>query len=118
MVLDSHSQGIIKSSQILDSTLEGQPTPSIPCTPRDKQLSTSFGRYTDVSTAFSQPTPNETFSYESLTHMRDNAHQFWSQMSFMDDPNGQTHDWSWDDIDAILRGGSSTQHTALDRRRI
>jgi hypothetical protein len=35
---------------------------------------------------------------------RENANQFWAQLSFMHDPNKQMQDWGWDDIGALLRG--------------
>lgn len=40
---------------------------------------------------------------------RENANQFWSQLSFMHDPNGQMQDWGWDDIGALLRGDVFSQ---------
>lgn len=40
---------------------------------------------------------------------RENANQFWAQLSFMHDPNGQMQDWGWDDIGALLRGDVFTQ---------
>lgn len=116
MATTSRRQG--GQSEVIDPILEDASTPAIPCMPRDQRVSNSYGTTTDATNVLCQATPSEAFSYDGSTQLRDNAHQFWSQMSFMDDPNIQAHDWSWDDIDAILPGGSSVQNGTLDRCRI
>ncbi|CZR60787.1 uncharacterized protein PAC_10683 [Phialocephala subalpina] len=59
---------------------------------------------TDLAIPYPYPSPNDGFSYKAPTPGREHAHQFWVQLSFMDDLNVQSQDWTWDDIDAILRG--------------
>ncbi|KAF4626966.1 hypothetical protein G7Y89_g11190 [Cudoniella acicularis] len=46
----------------------------------------------------------EIVPFEESNMPDDSVPQFWSQLSFMDDANGQLQDWRWDDIGAVLRG--------------
>lgn len=59
---------------------------------------------TDLAIPYPYPSSNDSYPYGAPTSGREHANQFWAQLSFMDDLNGQSQDWSWDDIDAILRG--------------
>ncbi|KAH8654626.1 fungal-specific transcription factor domain-containing protein [Tricladium varicosporioides] len=58
-----------------------------------------------------QPSPSlpntiltEVIPFDDTNMTDENIPQFWAQISFMDDSNGQLQDWRWDDIGAILRG--------------
>jgi hypothetical protein len=48
------------------------------------------------------------FGQNNLPHdailMQENDPQFWAQLSFLENPNGELQDLRWDDIEAILRG--------------
>jgi hypothetical protein len=113
-----------RSQRVLTSSLEAQSHTSVH-TSRESQSPTTKrrSRETPVPSTISRSTEytnaqaaqNQLFNYENLVSSRGNTQQFWSQMSFMDDQNGQAHDWSWDDIDAVLRG-SSTQQNAIDQK--
>lgn len=83
----------------------------------EREIRNTFDTNAGGPNTLNQPPQGGAFSYESSVQLRDNAQQFWSQMSFMDDPNGQVHDWSWDDIDAILRGSSTQQQSSTNQKR-
>lgn len=110
MVLGSHH---IESAQYIDATLQDSIFSTIP------NITQQHDVQIEVSTATStQITKRDAFSYADPHHPRSNAHQFWSQTSFMDDPNYQENDWNWEDIDTMLKGGLSTEHPGSDRRLI
>ncbi|KUJ16044.1 uncharacterized protein LY89DRAFT_685896 [Mollisia scopiformis] len=66
---------------------------------------------TGLAIPFPYSSPTDGFSYETPAPGREEAQQFWAELSFMDDLNEQSQDWSWDDIDAILRGSEQQNDT-------
>jgi hypothetical protein len=105
------------STQTASDHSRSSAAPTIPDTPEDQQVPTVYGANRNVVQQYAEVSPNETFSFEDFDLARENAQQFWAQLSSMDNLNGQAHDWSWDDIDAVLRGRLSTEQDGLDARR-
>jgi hypothetical protein len=92
------------STQTLSDYSESSAAPTIPHTAEDQQVRTVYGANRNTIQQYAEVSPNETFSFDEVDLARENAQQFWAQLSSMDNLNGQAHDWSWDDIDAVLRG--------------
>lgn len=63
------------------------------------------------------PGQNESYSSENSHPARENNQEFWTQLSFGDDGNDPLQDWTWDDIESILRNNSSTQPAVPETRR-
>jgi hypothetical protein len=92
------------STQTPSDYSESSAAPTIPHTAEDQQVRTVYGANRNTIQQYAEVSPNETFSFDKVDLARENAQQFWAQLSSMDNLNGQAHDWSWDDIDAVLRG--------------
>ena len=107
-----------KTNVIIDSQLQELATSAASSTSTANRVAGFPGSSWDIAKAWTSPSPSVAVPYDVLPHSRDGAQQFWSQVSFMDDSSGQAHDWSWDDIDSILRGGSGSQQATPDRRRL
>jgi hypothetical protein len=61
---------------------------------------------------------NEPFSPEDFNLIKENNQEFWAQLSFGDDANDPLQDWSWDDIESILRNSSTQPPVPENRRRL
>jgi hypothetical protein len=61
---------------------------------------------------------NEPVSPEDFNLAKENNQEFWAQLSFGDDVNDPLQDWSWDDIESILRNSSTQPPVPENRRRL
>lgn len=94
---------------------EPEPSPS-PTDPTGPNVHTSGDIH--ASSGHEYPDPAKSFSPEDFHLTRENTQDFWAQLSFGDDANDPLQDWSWDDIESILRNSSTQPGIPENRRRL
>ncbi|KAN0094091.1 Fungal specific transcription factor domain containing protein [Hyaloscypha variabilis] len=97
---------------------ELSPTSTQPATVDVHSLSHTLADTQASSSRYDAAGQNEPFSPEDFNLIKENNQEFWAQLSFGDDANDPLQDWSWDDIESILRNSSTQPPVPENRRRL